>query len=93
MMKMLAAAAIVSMSLTGASWAQSSSDSSNSPGATGSGSQQDDATGGTDGSATGATTDTGTPTDNSAGDEPQCPPGQKSADASATKADPKCVAE
>jgi len=92
MMKMLAAAAIVSMSLTGASWAQSSSDSSNSPGDS-SGSQQGDGTGGTNGSATGATTDTGSPTDNSAGDEPQCPPGQKSADASATKADPKCVAE
>lgn len=85
MMKMLAAAAIVSMSLTGATWAQSSSDSSSNSGGSDDSSQQGDA------SDTSGTNEN--PQDTSAGDEPQCPPGQKSADASATKADPKCVAE
>lgn len=84
MKKMLAAAAIVSLSLTGASWAQSSG-SSNSPGSSDSGSQQGETEGTTDGDENAS--------DNSAGDEPQCPPGQKSADSSATKADPNCVAE
>ena len=85
MKKILAAAAIVSLSLTGASWAQSS-DSSNSPGSSDSASQQGETQGTTDGGNENAS-------DNSAGDEPQCPPGQKSADSSATKADPNCVAE
>lgn len=82
MKKMLAAAAIVSLSLSGAVLAQSSSDGSNSQGSTESGTEQN-----------GGTPSAAAPGDNSAGDEPQCPPGQKSADPAATKADPKCVAE
>lgn len=82
MKKMLAAAALLSLSLTGPVWAQSSSEDSNSPGTSESGTEQTDATNSTENSG-----------DNSAGDEPQCPPGQKSVDPSATKADPKCVAE
>lgn len=91
MMKMLAAAAMLSLSLTGVSLAQSSSDGSG--GSTG-GSQQSDTANDSNGTTEdGATTGSDNPGDTSAGDEPQCPPGQKSADSSATKADPKCVAE
>ncbi len=82
MKKMLAAAAILSLSLTGAAWAQSSSDSSDSPGGSDSDSQQE-----------GNASSNESPSDNSAGDEPQCPPGQKSVDPAALKSDPKCVAE
>ncbi|MFN3509557.1 MAG: hypothetical protein ACK4ZU_18975 [Allorhizobium sp.] len=84
MKKMLAAAAILSLSLSGAAWAQSSSDS---PGGSDSGNQEQTDTGSDN---TGVTEQ---PSDNSAGDEPQCPPGQRSVDPSATSADPKCVAE
>lgn len=84
MKKMLAAAAVLSLSLSGVAWAQSSSDS---PGGDDSGNQEQSEPGSEN---TGAIEHPG---DNSAGDEPQCPPGQKSVDPSATSADPKCVAE
>ncbi|PYB71252.1 hypothetical protein DMY87_17970 [Rhizobium wuzhouense] len=84
-MKILAAAAILSVSLTGVSLAQSSSDGSANSGTSDSGSQQGD--------TSGATGNASIPADTSAGDEPQCPPGQKSADSAATNADKKCVAE
>lgn len=97
MMKILTAAALVSLSLTGVSLAQDSGGSNFG----GTGGSVTDGTGqsGSDGSDganqgdLGGNTTNGSSTGNNSGDQPQCPPGQKSADSTATAADPKCVAE
>lgn len=89
MMKMLTAAAILSLSLTGASWAQSS-DGSGAANSSDSGSQQNDPG---DANTSGADSGAGQASETTSGDLPRCPPGQKSVDPTATKGDPTCIAE